>query len=144
MRTGLSNDDRGHARSRGPLRRAWGGLGDAGPPDVSLVQRVRDGTLKHSSFQGYMDPVGREVEHMCGVPKTEGVCRKILQRRQALWMFVRMEGVEPTNNAAARAIRPGVLWRKGHFGTHSPEGVPLCQSEDDRRGHAQAATSPCP
>lgn len=55
-------------------------------------------------------------------PEDRRVCRKILQRRQALWMFVRMEGVEPTNNAAARAIRPGVLWRKGHFGTHSPEG----------------------
>jgi transposase len=35
---------------------------------------------------------------------------------------VRHEGVEPTNNAAERAIRPGVLWRKGSFGTHSPEG----------------------
>jgi hypothetical protein len=30
--------------------------------------------------------------------------------------------VEPTSNAAERAIRPGVLWRKGSFGTHSPEG----------------------
>jgi transposase len=35
---------------------------------------------------------------------------------------VRHEGVEPTNNAAERAIRPGVLWRKGRFGTQSPEG----------------------
>jgi hypothetical protein len=26
------------------------------------------------------------------------------------------------NNAAERAIRPGVLWRKGSFGTQSPEG----------------------
>jgi transposase len=35
---------------------------------------------------------------------------------------VRHEGVELTNNAAERAIRPGVLWRKGRFGTQSPEG----------------------
>jgi hypothetical protein len=35
---------------------------------------------------------------------------------------VRHPEVEPTNNAAERAIRPGVLWRKGSFGTHSPEG----------------------
>ena len=35
---------------------------------------------------------------------------------------MRHEGVEPTNNAAERAIRPGVLWRKGSFGTQSPEG----------------------
>ena len=30
--------------------------------------------------------------------------------------------MEPTNNAAQRAVRPGVLWRKGSFGTHSGEG----------------------
>jgi transposase len=90
--------------------------------------RVRDGTLTHASFRSYMQPVRREVErlleagHTCGVPKTEGTCREILKRRQALWTFVRHPGVEPTNNAAERAIRPGVLWRKGSFGTHSPDG----------------------
>ena len=31
-------------------------------------------------------------------------------------------GVEPTNNAAERAVRPGVLWRKGSFGTQSAAG----------------------
>ena len=35
---------------------------------------------------------------------------------------MRVEGVEPTNNAAERAIRPGVLWRKGSFGTQSANG----------------------
>ena len=75
-----------------------------------------------------MRPIRREVErwldagHTCGVPKTAGTCREILKRRQALWTFVRHEGVEPTNNVAERAIRPGVLWRKGSLGTHSPEG----------------------
>ena len=33
-----------------------------------------------------------------------------------------MEGVEPTNNAAERALRPAVLWRKGSFGTQSEAG----------------------
>jgi hypothetical protein len=49
-------------------------------------------------------------------------CREILKLRQALWTFVRHAGVEPTNNAAERAIRPGVLWRQGSFGTQSAEG----------------------
>jgi transposase len=90
--------------------------------------RVRDGTLKRSSFRNSMTPVRREVERLleagstCGVPKTEGVCRDILKRRQALWTFVYLDGVEPTNNAAERAIRPGVLWRKGSFGTQSAPG----------------------
>ena len=34
----------------------------------------------------------------------------------------KMDGVEPTNNAAERAIRPAVLWRKGCFGADSPDG----------------------
>jgi transposase len=90
--------------------------------------RVRDGTLAHASFAHYLWPIRREVERLldmgqtCGVPKTEGACRELLKVRPALWTFVRHEGVEPTNNAAERAIRPGVLWRKGSFGTQSPDG----------------------
>jgi len=90
--------------------------------------RVRDGTLAHPTFARYMWPVRREMERLleagqtCGVPQTEGTCREILKLRQGLWTFVRHDGVEPTNNAAERAIRPGVLWRKGSFGTQSPEG----------------------
>jgi transposase len=90
--------------------------------------RVRDGSLAPASFARYMWPIRREVEQllkagqMCGVPKTEGTCREILKRRQALWTFVRHPEVEPTDNAAERAIRPGVLWRKGSFGPQSAEG----------------------
>ena len=90
--------------------------------------RVRDGTLAPASFASYMRPIRREVERLlkagqtCGVPKTEGTCREILKLRQALWTFVRHPEVEPTNNAAERAIRPGVLWRKNSFGTQSAEG----------------------
>lgn len=90
--------------------------------------RVRDGTLARSSFQEYMKPVRRRVRALleegksCGHAKTAGTCREILKLERALWTFVRVPGVEPTNNAAERAIRPGVLWRKGSFGTHSADG----------------------
>jgi len=90
--------------------------------------RVREGTLKRSTFRSYMTPLRREVERLleagsqCGVAKTEGTCREILKRREALWTFVQIEGVEPTNNAAERSIRPGVQWRKGSFGTQSTAG----------------------
>ena len=33
-----------------------------------------------------------------------------------------MPDVDPTNNAAERALRPAVLWRKGCWGTHSAAG----------------------
>ncbi len=90
--------------------------------------RVREGMLAHATFGTYMRRVRQEVEGLLeagqtgGVPQTEGVGREILKRRQALWTFVRYADVEPTNSAAERTIRPGVLWRKGSFGTHSPEG----------------------
>jgi transposase len=90
--------------------------------------RVRAGTLQRSTFRSYMTPLRREVERLleagsrCGVSKTEGTCRDILKRREALWTFVQVAGVEPTNNGAERAIRPGVLWRKGSFGTQSAAG----------------------
>jgi len=35
---------------------------------------------------------------------------------------VRVEGVEPTNNAAERALRHAVLWRKASYGTDSEAG----------------------
>jgi transposase len=90
--------------------------------------RVCDGTLTHASFRTSMPPIRWEVErrlaagHTCAAPKTAGTCRESLKRRQALWTFVRHEGVDPTTNAAERAIRPGVLWRNGSLGTHSADG----------------------
>lgn len=48
--------------------------------------------------------------------------RDLLKHWEALFTFTRVEGVEPTNNAAERALRPAVLWRKGSFGSRSEEG----------------------
>jgi transposase len=54
--------------------------------------------------------------------KAAGVCHALLKLWPALWTFLVMEGVEPTNNAAEQALRPAVRWRKGSFGTHSMAG----------------------
>jgi transposase len=96
--------------------------------------RVRDGTLQRSTFRSYMTPLRREVEQLleagsqCGVSATAGTCREILKRREALWTFVQVTGVEPTNNAAERAIRPGVQRRKVSFGTQSEAGSRFVES----------------
>ncbi len=50
------------------------------------------------------------------------VCGNLLDSWPALWTFAHVDGVEPTNNAAERALRPAVLWRKGSFGTQSDDG----------------------
>jgi transposase len=63
-----------------------------------------------------------EAGSQCGVAKTKGTCREMRKRREALWTFVPVAGVEPTNKTAERAIRPGVPWRQGSCGTQSEDG----------------------
>jgi transposase len=90
--------------------------------------RVRDGTLKRKTFRGYMRPLKRRVFKLledataCGHAATQGTSIEILAYEPALWTFVNHEGLEPTNNAAERAIRPLVLWRKRSFGSQSDRG----------------------
>ena len=48
---------------------------------------------------------------------------KILEVEGCLWTFVDYPGVEPTNNAAERALRHAVIWRKTSFGTQSARGT---------------------
>jgi transposase len=54
--------------------------------------------------------------------KAAALCRELSKWWPALWTFARVEGVEPTNNGAERALRPAVLWRKGSFGSASEAG----------------------
>ena len=93
-----------------------------------LWHRVRDKTLTRSTLQRRMNPIERRILRLLreaqlrAEPKTAGMAREILDRRDYLWAFIDTEGIEPTNNAAERAIRPVVLWRKGSFGTDSADG----------------------
>jgi transposase len=54
--------------------------------------------------------------------RVAGFSRNLLRLQRWLWTFVE-EPVEPTNNAAERALRPAVLWRKGCFGNQSETGM---------------------
>jgi transposase len=58
----------------------------------------------------------------CGDLKAANFCRNLLKLGPALWTFARVEGVEPTNNPAERALRAAVLWRKNSFGCHGEGG----------------------
>ena len=90
--------------------------------------RVRDGTLTRADFRQIMTPLSGEIllllrqGSQCDAPQVAGRCREILKLEGALFTYVRVAGVEPTNNVAERAIRPAVLWRKGSFGTDSEKG----------------------
>jgi hypothetical protein len=49
-------------------------------------------------------------------------CCQLLKHEARLWVFVREQGVEPTNNAAERALCPAVIWRKTSFSTQGEHG----------------------
>lgn len=91
--------------------------------------QVRDGELERDAFRSRMLPIRLIVEELLlesskhSERKTAGMCAEILKLKAALWTFVDHEGVEPTNNAAERAIRHAVLWRKGSFGNDSETGA---------------------
>ena len=59
--------------------------------------------------------------------QTVRTCRQLLQRKQALWTFLETPGIEPTNNAAERALRPSVIHRKISHGVQSSSGA-ICRS----------------
>jgi len=93
-----------------------------------LWQQVRGGTLRRRKFQQLLMPVKQRVTELlaagsnCRSSKTRGTCRQLQTVESALWTFVRVRGVEPTNNAAERALRRAVLWRRKSFGTQSEAG----------------------
>jgi len=54
--------------------------------------------------------------------KTKATCMDFLNRFDTLWLFVYVDGVEPTNNLAERGLRHGVIWRKISYGSQSETG----------------------
>lgn len=125
------------------LKRDFQGLIDGGDPQAKRLgydlrrgakelfvhwADYRAGTISRVAFVRRMAPVRREVERLLlrgagsGNRSIAGMCRELYDHRDWLWAFVRVEGVEPTNNASERALRHAVIWRKLSFGTQSAEG----------------------
>jgi transposase len=90
--------------------------------------RVRDGTLTRATFRRYMRPLQDRVDGVLRegqravCPKTRRTCERLSRTADALWTFVRHEGIEPTNNTGERAIRRAVIIRKTSFGSQSHHG----------------------
>jgi len=112
----------------GASARVGQALLDAAEEMFGLWYRVRDGTLSRAAFEREMRPVQAQVGALLREgtlleqTKTRHACANILKLEVALWTFVAVDGVEPTNNAAERALRRAVLWRRRSFGTQSAEG----------------------
>ena len=92
--------------------------------------------LQHSSRpirQAFVATLQRVVDLGCNRGErtpwasTVRTCQQLLQRSDALWTFLTIEGIEPTNNAAERALRQSVIQRKISHGVQSRQGA-ICRS----------------
>src|SRR5262249_50689199 len=88
--------------------------------------RAREGDP--DPFRAAMARLRREVKAALGdgvrgaCATTRGTCAEILRLEESLWTFARVHGVPPENNAAERAERHAVIWRRISGGTDSAEG----------------------
>jgi transposase len=89
---------------------------------------VKVGKLSRAEFRESMAPVRKNVEAAlrravaADVKSLSGSCENILEHAAALWTFVDLDDVEPTNNHAERELRAFVLWRRRSFGAQSERG----------------------
>ncbi len=112
----------------GPVGRLGGNLLFCAQTMMHYWHRVRDGSMPRREFQTLMASLRVVIEHhleagvRLGLRGVSGSCKDILEHRAALWTFIDVIGVEPTNNHAERELRAFVLWRKRSFGSQSDRG----------------------
>jgi transposase len=124
------------------LRRDFQAMIDRGGPGERIGRRLlglsdrlfeawheaRDGALEEGAFRERIlrlrPRVRRALEDgtRCSCATTARTCGEILGVEEGLWNFVWFPGVEPTNNAAERALRHAVIWRRISGGTASESG----------------------
>jgi transposase len=63
----------------------------------------------------------------CRDAKTKRFCAGLLAHEDALWTFTRVIDVPATNNAAERALRHAVMWRKISYATQTEHGNRLVE-----------------
>ena len=92
-------------------------------------QGFTSGALSREELRRWMDPVRRRFEALlvrivaADLRGLSGSCANLLAHAQALWMFVDVPGVGPTNNLAERDLRSFVIWRKLSYGCQSERGL---------------------
>ena len=98
--------------------------------------RVRDGTMSRQQLVSAVTSLRAgfkaELEEAAALPigfreksplaKTVRTIRRLLKIEDALWTFVFVDGVEPTNNLAEQALRCAVIWRRTSYGSQSQAG----------------------
>jgi transposase len=113
-----------HLRARAVGRWALGELRQV----FHLWHQFQAGLWSRAELLARVPPIQTAFRALLGLGATasskacRNLCTSLQGRWEALWTFLVREGVDPTNNAAERALRCAVLWRKGSFGHKSDGG----------------------
>ncbi len=116
------------AERDGPTRTMGRELLDATKVIFAYWLDFKEGRLTRAQLAARVAPVRADFERTlhraidADIKGLSGSCADIWAHREALWTFVEVDGVEPTNNHAERELRRFVLWRKRSFGTQSDRG----------------------
>jgi transposase len=125
----LYRDFRRHAEGLA-LQKAFGEAGLALTEQLFSIWRSFGEHRDRARLAAEMAPIQAELrellEHAARKSKRTRLHRRfaanLLKISPALFTFVTVEGVEPTNNAAERALRGPVIYRKLSHGTRSDDG----------------------
>ena len=94
----------------------------------STIDEYRHSSLSFEQFRTNFRPICdkffQEVQNGIGSRNrhVKSFFRGLNRSWRSLWTFARVEGVEPTNNAAERSVRKGVIWRRSSLGSQSERG----------------------
>jgi uncharacterized coiled-coil protein SlyX len=98
-------------------RRFRDGVSVRGSPPLTRQQLIQ----KSLRLQKQWVALGRRYSR-CKDREIANLARALSKHKDKFFTFLEHEGVEPTNNASERALRPAVQWRKITFGNRSREG----------------------
>ena len=94
----------------------------------ALWHRFKQKQIVRRGLQRLMAPLKKRLARLLrqgarsGIGQLSGLCANLLRLEKALWTFLYVRGMEPTNNHAERMLRPAVQWRKKSLGCHSQGG----------------------
>ena len=98
---------------------------------MSIWYNFKDGEISRSELINKSEPIinlmkkcfskHQHSQQRC----VRTLSRKLLKHFDYLFVFIHIEGVEPTNNISEQGIRSAVQWRKLCFGNKSDAGAVL-------------------
>ena len=91
-------------------------------------KKFRDNKIRLADRNRQLGKIIKKVQywledgHANGSDELSGLCERLLNKFDNMWVFSKYTDVEPTNNLAERDLRKLVIWRKKSYSTRSERG----------------------